>query len=258
MANLLAIDVGNTSSYAGFFENGVLRARFRYATVASSSADSLALTVVGMLELHGLARADVSAIALSTVVPPLGRRYVEMGERHFGMTPFVLTASTCGTPVSYDPPTAVGADRIANAVAAVAAYGKPVIIADFGTATTLDVVDASGVYLGGAICPGVEIARDALIQATAALPMVDLQAPDKAIGASTPDSIRSGLVYGTAALIDGLVERFREELGANAPAVATGGIAPIITEACRSITHTSLDLTLEGIRLIWERNGRAQ
>lgn len=250
---LLAIDVGNTSTYAGLFRGERLVASFRYATDRHDSSDTLGLTVAGLLALQGADRAEVGAVGLCSVVPLLTRRYREMIERYFAGELLVISAENAGIPVAYTPPTSVGADRLANAVAAIAQFGAPVIVADFGTAITVDVVDAEGVYAGGAIAPGVEIGLQALYSRTAQLPMVDIVEPTQAIGGTTAESIRSGLVYGTAGLADALIRRFREELGAEATVIATGGIARLLAPACTEVEHVAPDLTLTGIRLIWER-----
>jgi type III pantothenate kinase len=254
---LLAIDVGNTSTHAGYFHDGQLTASVRYATDRTDSSDVIALTLTGLLALHGVERSSVSGVALCSVVPLLTGRYREMSERYFGDEALVVTADNAGLPVAYSPPTAVGADRLANAVAAVEIYGKPVIVADFGTATTVDVVDRSGAYVGGAIAPGVETGLQALYSRTAQLPMVEIRAPERAIGDSSAESMRSGVVYGMAELVDGLIRRFRAELETDAVAIATGGIAPLLAAACREISRVEQELTLLGIRQIWERERRS-
>jgi type III pantothenate kinase len=259
--SLLAIDAGNTSTHVGYFDSGELVTGFRFATDRTDSSDTLALTIIGLLRLNGIEPERTGGVALCSVVPVLSARYVEMSERYLGRDPLFITAANAGLPVSYAPPSAVGADRLANAVEAVATHGAPVIIADFGTATTVDAVDASGTYAGGAIAPGVEIGLQSLHSRTAQLPMVELREPEQTIGGSTAESLRSGLVYGMAELADGLIRRFRLALGAPALAIATGGIAPLLASACTEIGCVEPDLTLRGIRRIWEREagvGRAE
>ncbi len=259
MALLLTVDVGNTSTHAGVFEGDQLRTSFRFATEARVSADALGLLMRGLLDLNGIDASEVRAVSLATVVPPLTRRYVEMCERYFGVDLHVLRAQECGIPIDYEPPSSVGADRIANAVAAKARVGAPVIIVDFGTATTLDTLDPRGHYIGGAITLGPESTLAGLYSRTAQLPMVDLSAPSRGIGRSTQESIRSGVVHGMAGIVDGLVRRFREELGAQAPTLATGGLAPMLVPVCETVSEVALDLTLQGIRMVWENAaGRAE
>lgn len=250
---LLAIDIGNTSTYAGFFRDDALAASFRWSTDRAESSDTLALRLTGLLGLYGIARGEVTSIGLCSVVPPLGGRCTEMASRHFGVEALVIGPETVGLPIAYSPPSAVGADRLANVVAAIALVGTPVIVADFGTATTVDVVDGSGTYVGGAIAPGVETGLQSLVSRTAQLPVIDLRPPERAIGGSSAESLRSGLVFGMAATADGLIRRFREELGVAAPAIATGGIAPMIARACAEVARVEPDLTLEGIRIVCER-----
>ncbi len=257
MGGLLAIDVGNTSTYAGLYRDGALVSSFRYATDRSDSSDTLGLKLAGMLMIQGESRQDIEAIGLCSVVPLLTRRYHEMAERYLGGEILAISAENAGLPVAYTPATSVGADRLANAVAAVDAYGYPVIVADFGTAITVDVVNAEGAYAGGAIAPGVEISLQALYSRTAQLPMVDIAEPERAIGATTAESLRSGLVYGMAGLADALIRRFRAELGCPVTTLATGGIAKLLAPACAEVDHIAPELTLEGIRLIWERHRAA-
>jgi len=255
MGLLLAVDVGNTSTRAGIFDGARLVADFRYATEPSSSADSIGLTLLGMLGLWGLRKDDLAAAAVCTVVPPTASRYAEMCQRHLGVPIRAVSAEGSGVVVKYDPPWSVGADRIADAVAAVERVGAPVIVVDFGTATTINAVDADGAYVGGAIGPGAETALAALYMRAAKLPMIDLRVPPRALGTNTPDAIRSGMIYGLAGLVDGLVERIRGDMGAEAPVLATGGVAPLVASACRTVSQVVDDLTLQGIRILWERSG---
>jgi len=255
MGLLLAVDIGNTSTRAGVFDGDGLVTSFRYATEPSLSADSIGLTLLGMLGLWGLGKDDLGAVAVCTVVPATASRYAEMCERHLDVPIRAVSAESSGVIVKYDPPWSVGADRIADAVAAVERVGAPVIVVDFGTATTINAVDAEGAYVGGAIGPGVEAALAALYMRAAKLPMVDLRLPPQALGTNTPDAIRSGMVYGLAGLVDGLVGRIRAEIGAEAPVLATGGVAPLVASACETVSEVVDDLTLHGIRILWERSG---
>lgn len=254
MGLLLTIDVGNTSTHAGTFEGDRLETSFRYPTEPHTSADALGLLLRGLLDLNGVDARRVEAVALATVVPPLGRRYAEMSERYFGVKLYRLTAQSCGIPIDYEPPSSVGADRVANAVAAKALVGAPVIIVDFGTAATLDALDPQGHYVGGAITLGPESTLAALYGRTAQLPMVDLSPPRRAIGRSTQESIRSGVIHGMAGIVDSLVRRFRAELGTEAPTLATGGLAPLVVPSCETVSDVVMDLTLQGIRIVWERS----
>ncbi|WP_207890435.1 type III pantothenate kinase [Rubrobacter taiwanensis] len=256
MSVLLAVDVGNTQTVFGVFEGEELRGRWRISTEASRTPDELAAVCAALLELRGLRLEEVRAFVISSVVPVLTRSYCHLAEdylnaRFLSVGPEIET----GMPNRYDDPSAVGADRIVNAVAARTLYGAPVIIVDSGTATTVCAVGRDGEYLGGAIFPGLHVALDALISRAARLPAVDIEErPPKAIATNTPDSIRSGFVYGYAGAVDALVRRFREELGSGAASVATGGVAPAIVPHCREIDHCEPDLTLKGLRILYELN----
>jgi type III pantothenate kinase len=199
----------------------------------------------------------VDAIVVSSVVPDLNRVLARAGERFFGREPlFVGPGVRTGVPILYENPHEVGADRIVNAVAAVARYGAPVVVLDFGTATTLDVVSARGEYLGGVIAPGLGISAEALFTRAARLSRVDLRRPARVIGRTTEESVQSGLFHGYAALVEGLIAKVLEELGAPAKVVATGGLAPVFDRALASLDAVDPDLTLHGLRLIWEKNRR--
>jgi type III pantothenate kinase len=256
---LLAIDVGNTNIVVGVFERDKLVESWRMATLAERTADEIGIWVAQLFEHRALDATRITGIALSSVVPPLTGTLVTMARRYFGLSPLNIdnTVDT-GMPLLYRYPAEIGADRIVNAVAAYQLYGReghtPLIVIDFGTATTFDAVSAKGEYLGGVICPGVQISADALFQRAARLPRVDLRKPCEVIGKTTVGAMESGLYYGYAGLVDGLVRRIRNDLGGRAICVATGGLANIISPEVDLIERVDPDLTLQGLRMIWERN----
>jgi type III pantothenate kinase len=254
---LMAVDVGNTQTVLGLFEGDELRGQWRLATEAHRTADELAVVFAGLLSLRGLRLDDVDALIVSSVVPALARSYRDLAAKNFEV-PFypVTTEMETGLNNRYDDPAAVGADRIVNAVAVGKHYGFPAIIVDIGTATTVEAVDGGGNYLGGAILTGLYVSLDALVARTAKLPGVDLEEePPKAIATNTPDSIRSGFVYGYAGAIDALVRRSREELGEDdIRVVATGGPAVAIVRHCQEIEEFDPDLTLKGLHRLYEMN----
>jgi type III pantothenate kinase len=250
---LLAIDVGNTGTVLGVFEDSRLAYHWRMATRRDRTPDELALLLAGLFGLAGLAfPGSVTGVALASVVPDQGQA---LREQVFGFSPLVVEPGIrTGVSIHTDNPREVGADRIVNALAAFDRYGGPCIVVDFGTATTYDAVSAKGEYLGGAIAPGIGISAAGLFQSTARLPRVELAAPRSVIGKNTVESIQSGLLFGTAAEVDGIVERMQKELGGAATVVATGGLAAVIVEHCQSIDHQEPWLTLEGLRLLFEKN----
>lgn len=252
---ILAVDVGNTQTVLGLFEGDRLDGHWRVATDATLTADELRVKIGGLLALDGLAWTDIERLVLSSVVPALTGHYEEMAVRATGVTPMVVGPGLkTGMPIHYDNPHEVGADRIVNGVAAFEAYGGPVIVIDFGTATTLDVIDANGAYLGGAIAPGVETSAEALFSRAARLAKVDLEPPAKVIGTNTRASVQAGLMLGEAAMVDGLVRRAWSELGGECTVVATGGLAERMSPLCDTIGHVEPDLTLSGLRIIYGRN----
>ena len=254
---MMAVDVGNTQTVFGLFEGDELRGQWRLATEAHRTADELAVVSSGLLGLRGLSLDDVDALIVSSVVPGLTRSYQHLAEDAIDV-PFYLVNADIETGLKnrYDDPRAVGADRIVNAVAAGRYYGFPAIIVDIGTATTVEAVDGEGCYLGGAILTGLYVALEALIARTAQLPSVDLEEePPNAIATNTPDSIRSGFIYGYAGAIDALIRRSRDELGeSGVRVVATGGPAGVMVRHCREIQEYDPDLTLKGLRILYEMN----
>jgi len=252
---LLCIDAGNTQTVIGLFNDKDLADHWRIASVADRTADELALMIQQFLGFHGFSfESQISGVAISSGVPRVTTELREMCERYFGFPALVLEPGVrTGMPILYDNPKEVGADRIANAVAAYDQYGGPSIVVDFGTANTIEAISADGEYLGGAIFPGIEISMDALFDRAAALRRVELVEPRNVIGKSTVESIQSGAVYGYSGQVDALVERFQKELG-DCTVVATGGLAEPILPHSRTIQHYEPWLTLQGLRIIFERN----
>lgn len=253
---LLAVDVGNTQTHIGMFSGEELRAEWRTSTQRDRTSDELALVFQEFLSFEGLSFSrQVTGVVLGSVVPSLTAAMREMVKRYFHFEPVVVEAGIkTGMPVLTDNPKEVGADRIANAVAAHEIVQGPVIVVDFGTATTIDVVSEAGEYLGGAIAPGVEISANALASAAAQIWRVELVLPRSPIGKSTTECVRSGVLLGTAAMIDGMVERMQKELGGHAAVIGTGGIAATILEECFTEIRHEPTLTLRGLRIIYDRN----
>jgi type III pantothenate kinase len=252
---LLTIDVGNTNTCLGLHEGPTLKADWRLTTRREQTADEYGILVRNLFSAFGVEPAAVEGVALASVVPPLTGVLVELARRYLGREPLVVEPGVkTGMPILYEPPGDVGADRIVNGVAAFAAYGGPIIIVDFGTATTFDVVTRRGEYVGGVICPGIGISADALFQRAARLPRVDVRHPGRVIGRSTVGSIQSGLFFGYAAMVEGIIARIRSELGESARVVATGGLAETLAREVPAIEAVDAALTLTGLRLIWERN----
>ena len=254
-AVLLVVDVGNTQTHFGVYDGETLVEHWRFATVRTSTSDELGAALRALLALRGFTFEDVDASIVSSTVPQLRPEWTAMASRYLGhVMPVVGPGVRTGMPIRIDNPRELGGDRLVNAVAAFEKVGGPVVVVDLGTALTFDVVSEGGEYLGGIIAPGVEISMEALTARAAALPRIDLTPPRALIGKSTVDAIRSGVIYGFAAQVDGIVARLRDELGDDIEAIATGGLAGAIVPFCEYIDDVDPLLTLKGLRLIWQRN----
>jgi type III pantothenate kinase len=252
---LLAIDIGNTDTTLGVFDGEELCATWHMATSIHRLADEYAALLLNLMRQQGLDIPDIKAVALCSVVPPLISTFDELFERYFHITPLVVGAGVkTGVRIRMDNPREVGTDRIVNAAAAHHLYGGPVIVTDLGTATTFDTVSKEGDYLGGAIAPGIMTAAEALFTRAAMLPRVELVHPKRAIGTNTIAAMQSGIIFGYVGLIEGIVARIQQELGEKAKVVATGGTAKILAKETKVIDVVNPDLTLIGLRLIYEMN----
>lgn len=252
---LLAIDIGNTNIVLGVFDGDRLLRSWRIGTKSQITADEYAMTVKDLFGFDGIEFSSITGVIISNVVPPLLPVMTEMAKKYFRLEPLVVSNEiTTGVTLRYDNPKEIGADRIVNAAAAFRLFGGPVIIVDFGTATTFCAVSRDGEYLGGAICPGVGISAEALFQRASKLPRVELKKPGRIIAADTVSAMQAGILYGYAGLVDGIVERMQRELGAEARVVATGGLAELIAPDTRSISTVQPHLTLDGLRLLYELN----
>src|SRR5713101_50605 len=247
---LLVLDVGNTNTTLGVYDGAKLTHSWRLNSERQRTVDEYGIMCRTLLQLAGLDSSAIENIAISSVVPPLDFTLFKMAEVYFHIRPLFVSAANAGIPVLYDDPREVGADRIVNAVAALERYGAPCIVVDFGTGTTFDAISRTGEYMGGIICPGIQISADALFLRAARLRNTEIRRPDKLIGTNPTGSIQSGLYYGNIGLVDGVLTRMIQELGLGTRVVATGGLAPLISRGSQLIEAVDPDITLEGLRLI--------
>jgi type III pantothenate kinase len=253
---LLAIDIGNTNITFGLYDDkNELQHHWRIKTDHGRLADEYGIIMLGLMRHEGLNFKQIHGVVMASVVPPLTRVFEQMARRFIKQTPLIIGAGVkTGVQIRYDSPRDVGADRICDAVAAYRLYGGPACVVDFGTATTFDAISREGDYLGGAIAPGIGIAAEALFSRTSMLPRVDLVRPPQAIGTNTPHAMQSGLIFGYVSIVEGMVARFKAELGAETRVIGTGGLVRTIASETNVIEVVNPWLTLEGLCLIWEMN----
>ena len=252
---LLCVDIGNTNTTMGLYREEELTAHWRISTDHQKMPDEYGILLLGLMAREGFSPTDIDGIAMASVVPPVTDIFCEMLDAYVGIEPLVVGAGVrTGVAVRYDNPYEVGADRVVNAAAAYRLYGGPACVVDFGTGTTFDALSATGDYLGGAIAPGVLVAAEALFLRAAKLPRIDLTRPRKVIGTNTADSMRSGILYGYVGLVEGMVARFRQELGPGMRVIGTGGLARTIAQETNVIEVVDPWLTLRGLQIVYELN----
>ncbi|KXK15987.1 MAG: Baf family transcriptional activator [Chloroflexi bacterium OLB14] len=252
---LLVIDIGNTNLTLGLYEKDKFGAHWRLATDHNRMPDEYGLQFLGLLQNAGKTVKDITGISLASVVPPLTGRVIQACEEYLKQKPLVVDAGIkTGIKIRYEDPRAVGADRVCDAVAVMKLYGGPACVVDFGTATTFNAITKDGEYLGGAITAGINLAAEALYTRAAKLPRIDLQLPPSVIGKNTIHAMQSGLLFGYVSMVEGMVNRFKTELGNDMKVIATGGLSEIIAKETKVIDVISPWLTLEGLRIIWEMN----
>lgn len=252
---LLTLDVGNTNITIGIFNGEALHASWRIQTDRNKTADEFGLLLHELFSLHSISFADITGVALSSVVPPIMYSLTHAVRKYIGLEPFVVDSRTdTGLTNCYQPARDVGADRIVNAVGALGKYPPPLILVDFGTATTFCAINEKHEYLGGAILPGIKISMEALFEKTAKLPRIEIAKPEHVIGQSTIESMQSGVYHGYVGSVDHIIEKMKEELPGQVTVVATGGLARMIAADSKQITHTDSTLTLEGLRILYARN----